>query len=207
MARPMNSFTVTQLMKIVKAVEDPFKRRDEKWKHRRTVRYRQMESELKQLPLSTRGGRNQALMIFQTEEPNQEAHRRTKRLVANKPRIEVIIYASDEATKKLAQDVKDVLKALYKWVNRAKVPAERKVVEYQQADGCGIFKCDYIADYTDDALMYYDPDVLVMDAVEGEDEGQTKARNSFQSKSEYYTGEAESMGTADEMAYDEGTGA
>ena len=42
MARPMKTFTVTQLMKIVKAVEDPFKRRDAKWKHRRTVRYRQM---------------------------------------------------------------------------------------------------------------------------------------------------------------------
>ena len=205
MARPMNNFSVTQLLKIVKAVEDPFKRRDSKWKHRRSVRYRQMDAELKQLPLSTRGGRNQALMIFQTEEPNQEAHRRPKRLVANKPRIEVIVYASDEETKTLAQEIKDVLKALYKWVNKAKVPAERKVVEYQQADGVGIFKCDFVADYTDDALMYYDPDVLVAPKYDGEDEEQTKARDKFQEKADFYMGEGESMEDADDMAYDECT--
>ncbi len=201
MSRPLRGFSIAQILKVVKAVEDPFANRDSKWEKRRVIRFRRMDAELKQLPLSTRAGTNKALMIFQTEEPNQEVHRRTKRLVANKPRIEVIIYASDEATKALAQEVKDVLKALYKWTNRGKVPAERKVVEYQQADGCGIFKVDFVADYTDDVMQYYDPDVLVMTDYEEDDEEQTKVRGQFSNQVDYYLDEGENIEDADELAY------
>lgn len=200
MSRPLKNFSVDQILKIVHAVEQPFTNRDRKWKHRRVVRFRQMEDELKQLPLSTRAGTNKALMVFQTEEPNQEAHRRTKRLVANKPRIEVIIYASDEPAKALAQEIKDVLKALYKWTNRGKVPAERKVVEHQQSDGCGIFKVDFVADYTDETMQYYDPDVLVASDWEGNEE-QGKVRDKFGVQVNALLEEGESIEDADELAY------
>lgn len=205
--KTLRTFSIQRLLDVVDAVESPFKRRDTKWKDRRRIRYRQMEGELKQLPLSRRAGTNQALMVFQTEEPNQDAHRRTKRLIANKPRIEVIIFASDEEQKRLAQDIKDALKALYKWTNRGKVPPERKVVEYQQADGIGIFKADFVADYSDEVMQHYDPDMLLMADYESDDvhDPQMMARNKFQTQVQMYLDDGEDQISADELAYNDVT--
>jgi hypothetical protein len=142
-----------------------------------------MEDELKSLPLSNRAGSNKALMIHQTDEPNQEVHRRTKRLVANKVKINTVIYDTNEEHRQLAQDIQDACKALYKWMNRGKVPPERKVVEYQQADGLGWFKLDFLADYADEELSYYDPDVIDIpdeEAPEDENPKQKRARQEYQ---------------------------
>lgn len=205
--RPLRKFSINQLLNVVDAVELPFKRRDTKWESRRKIRFRRMQDELGQLPLSRRAGMNKALMVFQTEEPNQDAHRRTKRLIANKPRIETIIFDSDEDMKQQAQDVKDCLKALYKWTNRGKVPPERKVVEYQQADGMGIFKVDFVADYSDAMMQYYDPDMLLMSDYDESDETdeQVIARRRFRQKVQVYLDDGEDQLTADELAYNDVT--
>ena len=136
-----------------------------------------MDAELRSLPLSTRAGGNTALMIYQTEEPNQEVHRRVKRLIANKERVDIIVYDRDVDTKKLAQDIKDALKALLKWMNRGKVPANKRVVEYQQADGLGIYRIDFMADFEDDALQWYDTEALTNET--GGPPEQMKARDLF----------------------------
>src|SRR3989304_1691197 len=115
MSKALGDLTVVELEKMVKGASKPFEPRNTLYENRRKVRFRQMEKELKALPLSNRAGANQALLVFQTEEPNQEVHRRVKRLVANKPRIECIIYDSDEEGKLASQEVKDALKALWKW--------------------------------------------------------------------------------------------
>jgi len=203
MPRPLGTLAISQLLNIISAVEKPFENRKTKWEHRRRVRYREMEDELKQLPLSIRAGKNQALMVFQTEEPNQEVHRRVKRLIANKPRIEVIIYDTDAETKQLGQSIKDALKSLYKWMNRGKVPAERKVVEYQQADGLGIFKLDFVADYSDDALQHFDPDVLELDddSYTSTNPTQTKARDDYRAAKESYLATDENDMDAPSKAY------
>lgn len=163
MARNLGTLGVGELQKIVKAVSKPFDARDDLYENRRKVRFRQMDKELKALPLSNRAGANQALLVFQTEEPNQEVHRRVKRLVANKPRIECIIYDSDEDAKRQVQDVKDALKALWKWMNRGKIPADRVSTGYQQGDGVGWLKLDFIPSFADDALAPFDIDYLEME--------------------------------------------
>jgi len=162
MSRELGKLGVAELHKIVKAASRPFDSRNELYENRRKVRFRQMEKELKSLPLSNRAGANQALLVFQTEEPNQEVHRRVKRLVANKPRIECIVYGSSDEEKRAAQDVKDALKALWKWMNRGKTPPDRISTSYQQGDGCGWLKLDFIPSFSDDTLAPYDMEYLDM---------------------------------------------
>jgi len=183
MAHNLKDLSIGDTLKIVDSVWKVFDGRREKWGARRKIRFRQMDDELRALPLSKRAGGNKALMVFQTEEPNQEVHRRVKRLVANKIRIETIIYDTDDEMKVLAQEIKDSLKALYKWMNRGKVPAERLMVEYQQADGLGIGKLDLVADFADEALSDYDPEVLELEVdietPSDESAEQTKARDLY----------------------------
>jgi|FLYL01.1.fsa_nt_gi hypothetical protein len=154
--------TVSDLLKLVKAVSKPFDNRDTIYDNRRKIRFRKMDAELRSLPLSNRAGTNQALLVFQTEEVNQEVHRRVKRLIANKPRIEVIVYDADEESKRRAQDIEDGLKALWKWMNRGKVPAEQLATEFQQGDGLGWFKLDFIPSYADDVLAPFNLDYLLI---------------------------------------------
>jgi hypothetical protein len=179
--------SVSQIEKIVAAVMKGYEKRDRKWKARRRIRYRDMDQELRSLPLSTRAGGNTALMIYQTEEPNQEVHRRVKRLVANKERVDVIVYDSDSETKQLAQDIKDSMKALLKWMNRGKIPASRRIVEYQQGDGLGVARLDFLADFADEELMYFDADVLAEEPIEGEHRKQMAARMSYRTEIERLT--------------------
>lgn len=179
MARTLRSLPIEKLEKIVDAVAKPYATRDRKWRARRRVRYRDMDAELRSLPLSSRAGGNQALMIYQTEEPNQEVHRRVKRLIANKERVDVIVYDSDAETKEIAQQIKDALKALLKWMNRGKVPANKRVVENQQADGLGVYRIDFVADFEDEQLQWYDVDALTGEESEDEPGEQKRARASY----------------------------
>jgi hypothetical protein len=183
MSKALGDLTVVELEKMVKAASKPFEPRNDLYENRRKVRFRQMEKELKALPLSNRAGANQALLVFQTEEPNQEVHRRVKRLVANKPRIECIIYDGDEDAKIASQEVKDALKALWKWMNRGKTPPDRISTSYQQGDGCGWLKLDFIPSFSDETLAPYDIEYLEMEDDEfnglGLDEVYGKARKEY----------------------------
>jgi len=163
MSYALSGLPVADLHKIVKAASKPFEGRTSLYENRRKIRFRQMEKELKGLPLSNRAGANTALLVFQTEEPNQEVHRRVKRLVANKPRIECIVYDSTSSAKTQAQEVKDALKALWKWMNRGKTPPDRISTGYQQGDGIGWLKLDFIPSYSDDTLAPFDTTYLEMD--------------------------------------------
>lgn len=174
---------IGDLKKLVSEVKAGFETRDTLWQARRKVRYRQMDQELLSLPLSNRAGSNQALMIMQTEEPNQEVHRRVKRLISNPIRVQTVIYDSNDDQRQLAQEIQDALSALYKWMNRGKVPAERRVVEHQQADGLGIFKLDFIPTYADDSLSYFDLEAVEIpdeEAPADEAPEQRAARHSYQ---------------------------
>ena len=205
MSKALGDLTVVELEKMVKAASKPFESRNDLYENRRKVRFRQMDKELKALPLSNRAGANQALLVFQTEEPNQEVHRRVKRLVANKPRIECIIYGSDEDTKEIAQETKDALKALWKWMNRGKTPPDRISTGYQQGDGVGWLKLDFVPSFSDETLAPYDIDYLEMedeefDAMEFEDGRYAKARTEYRTlrdkKRETDEGDAEASTTA-----------
>jgi hypothetical protein len=205
MTQSLADLSVSELKKIVDRTKRTFSRRDEIWHNRRRVRFRQMEQELRSLPLSNRVGQNQALLIFQTEEVNQEVHRRVKRLIANKPRIEVVVYDSRDEIKRQAQNLKDALKALWRWMNRGKIPPERLATEYQQADGLGWFKLDFIASYADDALAPYDIDYLTMEEAEfmalGLDEAYVNARREFQEEMQRLLANGETV-DADLKAYE-----
>ncbi len=103
-------------------------------------------------------------MVYQTEAPNQEIHKRVKRLVANKARFEIIVYDDDPNVQHLGQELEDGLKALYKWMDRGKTAWEWKVSENQQGDGLGVGKIEWVPGHGD-VLGYYDEDDL-----RGEDE-------------------------------------
>ena len=201
MSNTLGGLPISQIEEIVSAVWEEFAGRRKKWGDRRKIRFRQMDRELGSLPLSTRAGGNKALMIYQTEEPNQEVHRRVKRLIANKERIEVITYAHDQDTKDEVQEVKDALKAIWKWMNRGKVSPNRLATTYQQGDGCGILKLDLVADYADEALATYDPDVLEDEANENEPADQKSARESYQTLKRKYQSADENDLLAPEKAY------
>jgi hypothetical protein len=146
------------LWKIRDALVKEYQRRDQVMQDRRDVRYRRMESELKALPLNDQID-DQALLVHQTEMPNQEVHKRVKRLVANKPRFEVVMKKSDPDMLELGQKLEDGIKAMYKWLNRGKVPFDWKVTQYQQGDGIGIGKLDFTPDHGN-CLADYDLDDL-----------------------------------------------
>ena len=203
MASTLEALPVSKIEEIVKQVWDEFDGRRTKWSDRRTVRFRNMDQELGGLPLSTRAGGQKALMVYQTEEPNQEVHRRVKRLIANKARIEVVIYSSDEDTKQMAQDIKDALKSLWKWMNRGKVPADTLATIFQQADGLGLFKLDLVVDYADEALAPYDPDSLEGDDMDDEPEVQRAARKAYKAaKSKYEADDPEDLMSGEKAYHD-----
>jgi len=166
MAKELKDLGIGALTKLVKSVTKVFDGRDALYENRRKIRFRMMDKELKALPLSNRAGANQALLLFQTEEPNQEVHRRVKRLIANKPRIECIIYDTDQDSREKAQDVKDALSALWKWMNRGKTPPDRLSTTYQQGDGIGWLKLDFIPSFQDDTLAPFDMTYMEMDDTE-----------------------------------------
>lgn len=212
----LRDLSVSELEKIVKELKKPFGNRDTVWANRRKVVFRQMEAQLSQLPLSTRAGGNKALMVYQTEEPNQEAHRRVKRLIANVPRIDVVVYDEEPEVKETAQNLKDALKALYKWMNRGKTPADRLATVHQQRDGLGILKLDFVADYADEALKYYDPEALEGEPDEEPDElddspnaqfarKQNKARAKYQEIKTIKLGEGMIEEEASAFAYKDAT--
>lgn len=197
----LGSLSVTKLNEIVDAVWKTFDGRRTVWGDRRRIRFRQMDPELSSLPLSSRAGGQTALMIYQTEEPNQEVHRRVKRLIANKPRVEVITYASDSDTKEDAQNMKDALKALWKQMNRGSITPDRLATTYQQGDGEGCYKLDLIADYADDVLSAYDPDSLMGDGGPDDSEAVIKARSKFTARKGFYEQQDETDLMAPERAY------
>ncbi|MDE1850050.1 MAG: hypothetical protein KGI00_04960 [Candidatus Micrarchaeota archaeon] len=166
----LRDLSVSELEKVIKEIKKPYTDRDKVWANRRKVTLRKMESDLIQLPLSTRAGGNKALLTYQTEEPNQDAHRRVKRLISNPPDIDIVIYDEDDEVKQKAQQLKDALKALYKWMNRGKIQPDKLATVFQQRDGLGILKLDFVADYADEALKNFDPELLEEGCDECDDE-------------------------------------
>lgn len=201
MATTLGGLSVSQLDDIVKQVWEEFDGRRLKWGDRRKIRFRQMDQELGNLPLSPRAGGMRALMVYQTEEPNQEVHRRVKRLIANKERVEVISYSQEQETKEDLQEVKEALKAVWKWMNKGKVSPNRLSTTYQQGDGLGVLKLDLVVDYADSVLKNYDPDALEGDEVEGESEEQSTARNAYKTLKGKYQASDETDLMAPEQAY------
>ena len=157
----------SDLWRLVDELRRPFLERDKVWKARRDVRFRRMHDKLKALPLNPRVA-DTALMVHQSEVPNQEVHVRTKRLVANKPRFEVVIHDDEPKSQALGQELEDGVKALYKWTNRGKVPFDWKLTELQQGDGLGLAKAVWVPGHGD-TLGAYD-----LDAIDEEDEDDTK---------------------------------
>jgi hypothetical protein len=137
-----------------------------------------MEQDLAALPLNPRI-KDTALMVYQTELPNQEAHKRTKRLIANRPRFEVILLKTGPDFQGLAQELENGIKALYNWMNRGKPTVEWKLVEHQQGDGLGILKVDFLPGHGV-TLGAFDLDDLTADDEDGEIEGASD-RNSARS--------------------------
>jgi len=136
-----------------------------------------MDRELKSLPLNPEIS-DQALMIHQSEAPNQEVHKRTKRLVANQPRFEVVLFDNDPNSIELGQGLEDGVKALYRWLNRGKVPFDYSSTQNQQGDGLGIGRIDYLPGYGL-ALADYDPDRLEV-ASDDDSESQIAARTKYE---------------------------
>jgi hypothetical protein len=151
--------TAQEAEKLIENLKKPFQSRDKKWADRRKIVLRQMGRQLQQLPLSKKVG-NKALMIQQTEVPNQEAHRRVKRLLSNKARFEVIVHDDDPDIQHEGQLLENGLKALYKWMNRGKLSAERKSTTHQQRDGLGLLKASFIPTHGD-TLAAFDEDSLM----------------------------------------------
>lgn len=185
---PLSLASQTDLWRLADELKKGFGGRDTKYRDRRRVRYRRMEKELRALPLNPTIA-DTALMVYQSELANQEVHKRVKRLVANPVRFEVIIYDDDGDVQRLGQELEDGVKALYRWMNRGKVPWETKVTQHQQGDGVGIGKLNFIPGHGD-VLAYYDPDDLERDDEDDAEEGvaddeREKRRRRNQSRKEY----------------------
>jgi len=199
---PFNTATAQDVWKLRDELKKYFRTRDRKWGNRRDLRYRRMEKELRSLPLNPELG-NTALMIHQSEEPNQEVHKRVKRLVANRPRFEVVLLDSDPKLQSIAQDLENGIKALYKWMNRGKPTFDWLVTEFQQGDGLGIGAEDFLPDHGA-ALVDYDPDSLEADDEEGDDDGvrqRNKARAYFRESKDSYVKKGRPEAEADRRAY------
>lgn len=195
---PLTFGTDKELWALVDSLKKPFGERDKVWANRRLVRYRKLDSRLTALPLNPLV-KDTALMIYQTEGPNQEAHKRTKRLVANPPRFEVIIYDDDPTTQRIGQELEDGIKALYRWANTGKTAWDWKVTQFQQGDGLGIGKITYIPGHGD-TLGAYDIDEVVKDDEdeEGDGDGQKGRRN--KARKEYKTALDKNKGKDDAEA-------
>lgn len=174
-----------ELWALRDALQKDFRNRDTKWEWRRRIRYRRMHSDLQQLPLSPLVSEH-ALLVHQSELPNQEAHKRTKRLVANPARFEIVILEEDPELRGIGQELENGVKALYRWMNRGKVSFEWQVTEFQQGDGAGLGKVEFVPGHGV-SLRHFKIDNLLEDdevADEGsvldeEAEGRNKARSIF----------------------------
>jgi hypothetical protein len=164
-----------ELWELIDELKEPFATRDTVWAARRKIRFRRMEDDLRALPLNPRVA-DTALMVHQSEVPNQEAHLRTKRLIANKPMFEIVLYSDDPDEQRLGQELKDGIKAGYSWLNRGKVSFDQKVTQHQQGQGLGIGKMSFIPGHGN-TLGAYDVDRIVEDD-EDEDKDGAKDRNS-----------------------------
>lgn len=166
----LKDLSVADLSALVKDLKKPFQSRDIIWANRRRVRFRQMDSELETLPLSNKA--KKPLMIYQTELPNQEVHKRVKRLISNLPRIDVVPYDDSPSAKRRAQDLQDGLRALWRTLTRRAPSPEELAIQYQQGDGVGLLKLEFLPHYILNALKPYDPDALL----EGTSEASEKYR-------------------------------
>lgn len=156
--------------KLLSEVKEGFGTRDTLWQARRKVRYREMDQELRGLPLSPRVA-DTALMVHQTEMPNQEIHKRCKRLVANAPRFEVVVFDDDPTTQRLGQELENWVKALYKWMTRGKVPFDWLVTQFQQGDGLGIGKVEFLPGHGVSLGSEYKAENLEREDEDEEEEG------------------------------------
>ena len=187
------------LWKLVDELKKPFKARNALYDNRDRIRYRRMHSQLAGLPLNNRIA-DTALMVHQSEVPNQEAHVRTKRLVANQPRFEVVIYDDDSETQALGQELENGVQALYAWMNRGLVPFDWRVTQFQQGKGLGIGKIVFVPGHGD-TLGSYDADRIVEDDEDDSNGGDAKARNV--ARKNYR--KARDSGRSEEDAYDKVT--
>ncbi len=148
---------------LADTIWEPFRDRNTRYDHRRKVRYRQMGQELAQLPLNPRV-KDTALMVYQSEVPNQEAHQRVKRLVANPVRFEVIVFDDTPESQRRGQDLENGLKGLYKWSTRNRGSSwDVKGVQFQQGDGLGIVKITWVPGHGDVLGLYDEDDLLLED--------------------------------------------
>lgn len=161
MATRLKNVSDSAVWKLVDELKRPFGRRDSKWEKRRKVRYRLMEDDLRGLPVNPRVS-DTALMVYQDEAPNQEVHRRVKRLIANKPHFEVVIYDDNPKNRTLGQQLEDGIQALWRWMQRGKPSVDWEVTENQQGDGLGIYKVSFVPGHGD-ALAYYTDDIVTGD--------------------------------------------
>src|SRR3990167_8106682 len=168
--------------KIRDTIKKEFAGRDTKWKDRRRIRFRQFDRELSSLPLNPAIS-DRALMVYQTEGPNQEAHKRTKRLMANPPRFEVVVYENNPEIQALGQDLENGLKALYKWLNQGKDPFDVLSTQYQQGDGLGIGKESFVPGHGG-ILRYYDTEELGKPDEEGAEDESDDSRQEREKRNE-----------------------
>lgn len=155
---------------LADTIWEPYQDRNTRYQHRRKVRYRQMGDELASLPLNPRV-KETALMVYQSEVPNQEAHQRVKRLVANPVRFEVIIFDDTPEAQRRGQDLENGFKGLYKWSTRNRGSSwDVKAVQFQQGDGMGIVKITWVPGHGD-VLGLYDEDDLLGNSENVDEEG------------------------------------
>jgi len=176
---------MNELWALRDALKKDYKERDTKWEWRRRIRYRRMHEDLQKLPLSPLVSEH-ALLVHQSELPNQEAHKRTKRLVANPPRFEIVILESDPELRGIGQELENGVKALFRWMNRGKVSFDWQVTEFQQGDGAGLGKVEFIPGHGV-SLRHFKVDDLLEDDEEADEgsvlgeeaDGRNKARAIF----------------------------
>lgn len=154
---------------LADTIWNTFEDRNIKYEHRRKVRYRQMGQRLASLPLNPRV-QDTALMVYQSEVPNQECHQRVKRLVANPVRFEVIVFDDTPEMQRTGQDLENGLKGLYKWSVRGRGSSwDKKAVQFQQGDGMGIAKITWVPGHGDVLGLYDEEDLLLEDENVDED--------------------------------------
>ncbi|KKN82240.1 hypothetical protein LCGC14_0310530 [marine sediment metagenome] len=171
---PLDTASADELWRLRDTLVNQFENRTTKWRRRRDIRYRRMTQELKKLPLNSLVS-DTALIVQQTELPNQDCHKRVKRLIANKPRFEIVLSSGNTSEQSMGQKLEDGLKALYKWMTRSNPAFEWQVVEYQQGDGLGIAKIDFLPDHGA-SLAHFDLDDIEKDD-EPEDDDDAVERN------------------------------
>jgi len=171
---PLTFGSDSDVWALVESLKRSFGKRDRMWAQRRRIRYRQMGRELESLPLNPRI-KDTALMTYQSDVPNQETHKRVKRLVANPPRLEVVIYDDAPATQRLGQDLEDGLKALLGWMEQHS-PFHRRAAQHQMGDGLGILKIDFIPGHGS-VLADYDLDVVTSEEEDETDDEGAATRN------------------------------